>query len=131
MSTVNSNSYLDGSGGTNATINGITPINIATANASDIGVGQTWQILDQNAERAAGVSYQNTTGKPIMVSIWAESPNLPDSRIQVSTDQTTWVSVGVTYGIYSPPCNFIVPDGFWYRIKDRGVTVRIWSELRS
>ena len=34
MSTVKANAYLDSSGGTTATINGITPISLATLNAS-------------------------------------------------------------------------------------------------
>ena len=38
---------------------------LAEAQAYDLGVGQTWQNV--TASRSAGVTYTNTTGKPIMV----------------------------------------------------------------
>ena len=40
-----------------------------TADLKEIGVGQTWQ--DMTASRSAGVTYTNTTGKPIMIAIQA------------------------------------------------------------
>lgn len=44
-----------------------TKITLATANSYDIGVGQTWQNV--TASRAFGVTYTNTTGKPIVLMI--------------------------------------------------------------
>ena len=42
-----------------------------TADLKEIGVGQTWQ--DVTASRVAGITYTNSTGKPISVSISIEA----------------------------------------------------------
>ncbi len=42
--------------------------NHVAANAVGIGIGQTWQ--DLTASRTIGVTYTNTTGKPIFVALY-------------------------------------------------------------
>ena len=79
----------------------------ATANLHDLGVGQTWQ--DVTASRAAGVTYTNTTGKPIMVII---SDSLSSGwSTSVTVDGGSFVFGGNnSYGSAS----FIVKDGGTY-----------------
>jgi len=94
---------------------------------SAIGVGQTWQ--DVSGSRAfGGAVYQNTTGRPIMVSCGA-----PDnSEFQVSIDNVTWLQLGATdtdQDNGSQPGGFIIPDLYYYRETASG-TVSLWVELR-
>ncbi len=91
-----------------------------------IGVGQTWQ--DVVGSRSAGTSYQNTTGRPIMVSVSFQS----NTRFfQVSTDDATWVSIGrgAENSGDRDTTSAIIPDDHYYRVTS-GATITIWSELR-
>lgn len=91
-----------------------------------IGEGQTWQ--DVTASRSGGTSYQNTTGRPIQVSLhWVFSGA---SMAQVSADGTTWVTVDVNNSQGSPSsAQFIVPPGHYYRTSN-AATIAHWAELR-
>lgn len=102
----------------------------AYVDGQDLGVGQTWQ--DVSGSRTFSTSYQNTTGKPIMVSITGVSAAGQD--IQVSTDNATWVKVGqegrtVSATNYPWGTQFIVPNGHYYRVNGT-TTILSWSELR-
>lgn len=90
-----------------------------------IGVGQTWQ--DVSGSRTDGTSYQNTTGKPIMVSVNSDQ----DGRLQVSTDNSTWVTVGrfIDSSNDRTTVTAIVPDDHYYRTFD-GAGFNMWAELR-
>jgi hypothetical protein len=106
---------------------GGTPI--ATLISAAVGVGnaaQTWQ--DVKASRAVGTSYQNTTGKPIMVAVCANKSGLPRAAY-VSADNSTFVAVG-QFESDSPgsSVSFIVPDGWYYKI-EASLTVNSWAEL--
>lgn len=83
-----------------------------------IGYGQTWQ----SVSRVGGTSYQNTTGRPIMVSMHAAG------SAEVSPDNYTWVSLdyGSTSVDYAHT-QFIVPNGHYYR--NTGAITRA-AELR-
>ena len=99
------------------------------ANAPEpIGVGQTWQ--NMAGSRSVGTSYQNTTGRPIMVSICTLSVNR--TNFQVSTDNSTWVTVGSLAGYGNigdeKSSQIIVPDNHYYRAT--GGSLSIWAELR-
>lgn len=103
---------------------------LGAASSTDmIGVSQTWQ--DVRASRAVSTSYQNTTGKPIMVSIRAHSGG--PSAIQVSVNNTTWIDVGSVFtntaAAQSTGQSFIVPDTHYYRING-SATIADWAELR-
>jgi len=99
--------------------------------ANAIGWGQTWQNVSDS--RSANTSYQNTTGKPIMVSISHTSSNV---RLQVSTNDSTWVDVGGMNGPSAndaPSTSGIVPNNHYYRLGGGAGTVgtrRVWAELR-
>lgn len=100
-------------------------------NMQMLGVGQTWQNV--TGSRSLGVTYTNTTGRPIMVSV-----SLPDTGSQ---NPTVTINVGgvdilvnnydLGQGSASFSHSFIVPSGASYRISvNISVQVRTWAELR-
>ena len=92
-----------------------------------IGDGQTWQ--DMSGSRAYGTSYQNTTGRSIMVA----SAGRDNQSFQVSTDNTTWVTVGnsdTDQDLGGQPGGFIIPNQHYYRWTGSGSLIGVWAELR-
>ena len=86
-----------------------------------LGEGQTWQNV--KASRSSGTTYQNTTGKPIMVAIQADG----DTREpQVSSDGVTFVDLGDHN--FAANISFVVPAGHYYRLS--GGSIEYWAELR-
>lgn len=87
----------------------------------DIGVSQSWQ----SPARSVGVSYRNTTGKPIQVIIEGASGGL----VQASTNASSWVTLGVmgSPGNYEMSIAAIIPDDHYYRATS---TFTRWLELR-
>jgi len=90
--------------------------------ANALGIGQTWQSL--TGSRALGVTYYNTTGKPILVSIGVSGSIAPVT-----------LTVGTTAS-YAQPGNStistlfaIVPPGGSYICTYAGSLTQ-WSELR-
>jgi len=108
--------------GTNNT-NFMTPLRTAEQrNATALGWGQTWQ--DVSGSRTAGVTYTNSTGRPIMVSIRTQAV-VADFTISVSglvvahaSGSTTTRSQLIT----------VVPDGSTYVVS--GFQGGSWVELR-
>lgn len=93
------------------------------ASISGIGIGQTWQ--DVTASRAAGTTYYNTTGKPILVNISTASGTLGTLTVNgvVTTKQTgNSNSSGITTS-----GSAIVPPGGSYVFN---TSFAIWAELR-
>jgi len=82
----------------------------------EIGVDQTWQ--DVTGSRASGVTYTNTTGKPI--SIYVDISNVAAS---LSID-----GVILQSGTTTTTISAIVPDSATYVITSS--TINRWSELR-
>ena len=83
--------------------------------ATAVGVGQTWQ--DVKASRSVGVTYTNTTGRPIMVA--------PDNSGEpVIVDGLELVASGA-YG-----AQVIVPAGSTYSVPAGGYGIDRWLELR-
>lgn len=92
-----------------------------------IGVGQTWQ--DVKASRTVGVSYQNTTGRPIYVNI-QNNNSIDGESVQVSANGSSWVTLAlIDADSDTTNISFVVPTGHYYRITGSG-TVNYWSELR-
>jgi hypothetical protein len=118
--------------GTSTTDSLVSPAKVAAAiealAAGGLGSGQTWQ--DVTASRASNTSYQNTTDKPIMVSIFTF--NTAEKRIYVSSDNVTFLAVG---GIRNSGSNdygqatLVVPPDHYYKW-DGFVGSNNWSELR-
>ena len=98
-----------------------------TADLKEIGVGQTWQ--DFTASRVAGVTYINSTGKPIMVNI-DQQPNPAYTYFQFFINSTRVASLGgnSTYSAYPNFTGIIVPNGATYSVS--GGTLNKWFELR-
>lgn len=100
----------------------ITPANLA---AVCLGVGQTWQ----SPTRSLGVSYTNTTGRPIVVSIYffalsaSWSCTLTVGSVQVDKFQQANAS-----GQYVT-LSGIVPAGATYVATATNASISTWSEL--
>lgn len=95
---------------------------IAARDAQTLGWGQTWQNVA--ASRVGGTSYQNTTGRPIMVSIRITTIVVD---FQVSVDGTTWVTIANNSN--NAPFFVVIPNGHYYRTTLTG-TIVYWAELR-
>jgi len=106
---------------TSLTVNGAA---VTGGGGSGLGVGQTWQ--DVSASRAVNTSYQNNTGKPILVSIMQDWGS--EQFLEVSPDNANWVKVGVFNAKRKNNVQTIVPDKWYYR--SGAFSSGIWSELR-
>lgn len=110
-------------------VKGMTPLRVSQAITAltyvPIGVGQTWQ--DVSASRAVSTSYQNTTGRPISVNLSLDAGG--NRSVQVSVNNSTWITVGITAGGSKTPVSFIVPASWYYRING-STTIDAWAELR-
>ena len=100
------------------------------ASQSGLGIGQTWQ--DVKDQRQAGVTYTNTTGRPIMVCIQA-TMNYGIATCPIFVDG---IKVGEVWEHHTvnkvDHIAFIVPSGSTYKADlTIGVhSIFIWSELR-
>jgi hypothetical protein len=102
------------------------PAGTLTATTDVIGIGQTWQ--DVTGSRAHSTSYQNTTGRAILVAISCSTGT--DRDFQVSSNGVTWINVATIDNTGSQvPFSVIVPNGWYYMISG-SVTLTRWSELR-
>lgn len=95
-----------------------------------LGVGQTWQ--DVLASRASGVEYTNTTGRPIVVSVWGVGAAAADRFISITiggvkVEEQAWSAN--TDGNVRASVSAIVPAGAIYLITSVG-TIEGWAELR-
>lgn len=96
------------------------------ADASDIGRGQ--ENTDVGGSRANNTSYQNTTGKPIFVSIIMSSTN-NSTYLETSTDNSTWVRSGRSSTNAGITLYAVIPDTHYYRINGTNGFID-WTELR-
>lgn len=78
--------------------------------------------------RTGGVSYQNTTGRPIFVSIIGTGTW---RKAQISVDNSVWKSVGAVAGEYERSTSFIVAPDEYYRVESGGANINFWAELRG
>jgi len=94
----------------------ITPLKLKN---SVLGLGQTWQ--DVTVSRVNGITYTNSTGKPIevMVVLSADYPQLYVNGLQIAQ-----VSSGVR-NVF-----FIVPNSQTYKVTFGTGSIASWSELR-
>lgn len=114
--------------GTDTTESLVSPAKVKAAfdaQEQQIGVGQTWQ--DVTGSRTGGVSYRNTTGRPIMVNI---HDNQSYGEAQVSVNGSTWVTVAkaIDTSDDQTTASFIVPNNHYYRTTSGGFD--FWVELR-
>jgi hypothetical protein len=107
-----------GTSGNVLTSNGTSWASVAVT--SGIGVGQTWQ--DVTSSRSSGVTYTNSTGKPIMVNI-GENTNSA-ATLTVGGVQVAQSTITGGDGTMSA----IVPNGTTYVATFGGLN--FWAELR-
>ena len=96
-----------------------------------IGVGQTWQ--DVLAQRKGEVLYTNTTGRPIMVSITADSSLAAINRVALYVGDVRLARFENVNGLATQLCA-IVPDKKTYQLKSEInasiIGIMDWVELR-
>lgn len=127
--------------GTLAIANGGTGQTSAANAANALGVngaGQTWQSVA--ASRAINTDYQNTTGRPISVSVTLTTvtagANNPRFWVSTSTPATGGVTVsyfsnGTTGNIDACVGPVIIPNNSYYRVQAAvGTSIVFWAELR-
>jgi len=87
------------------------------------GVGQTR--TDVSGSRTIGVSYQNTTGKPIFVNILTTGLGY----FETSANGSTWTRLAQTGGNYDRQAASLVMNNEYYRMNG-GTSSIYWVELR-
>lgn len=114
--------------GTNTTQIATTAFVKAKSEADSIGVNQTWQNV--TASRSVGVTYTNTTGKPIVVRLnIAQTAN--------SASSFSFFIAGVDFGgdgnsisgVLLVSDTFIIPNGAAYYLSTP-FSINSWLELR-
>ena len=85
-----------------------------------VGIGQSW--ANYNSSRSSGVSYRNTTGRPIYVHIADDG----SPQFQVSANNSTWITIGDMS--YYGNIGAVIPPNYYYRLTSG--TERWWTELR-
>lgn len=93
--------------------------------AASIGVGQTWQTV--TGSRAIGVTYTNTTGKPILVSIYIYLPSSQSSNLVVDGIIVSTMRNPFTSGNYWATIQAIIPNSSTYSASNG--TLQFWNEL--
>lgn len=105
---------------------------ITTANInnhqSGIGINQKWQ--DVKASRALGVTYTNTTSKPIMVSVIPEMWNNGGAGYFYVDDVLVGAVAPSSQYSQMKAMSFIVPVGSAYKMTGSNIAINTWSELR-
>lgn len=112
-----------------STINGVdisaSPV---VTESKVIGVEQTWQ--DVTASRAAGITYTNTTGKPIIASVYFSiSAANQTSYAYVDSIMVCGYAGNGTYS-WRSTFSLIIPNGSTYRLTISSGSIVKWSELR-
>ena len=113
----------------------------ALTGVSSIGVGQTW--TDVTSSRAKDTEYQNTTGKPIMISVTFTTAFTAIGQISVSSSSGTGFVViaradggdyysSTAYTLHETNISLIIPNNIYYKITGNNatLTVQAWAELR-
>lgn len=113
--------------GTEAGLRSWSPLRVRQALAG-LGYSQTWQNV--TGSRATGVTYTNSTGRPIYVSVY----------LVTGSGGTCFVRVGsvVIGGVNENGVNekgaigFVVPNGSTYvvNVATGSMTIDTWAELR-
>jgi hypothetical protein len=96
-----------------------------------LGVGQTWQSL--TGSRALNTTYQNTTGRPISVSVVTQPGGNQTSSFEVSPNSDMSSSVVISRqrdidGLTTD--SGIVPNSIYYRLNLGNGFISSWAELR-
>ena len=96
-----------------------------------LGVGQTWQSL--TGSRALNTTYQNTTGRPISVSVVTQPGGGQTSSFEVSpnSDMSSSVVISRQKDINGLTTDGgIIPNGIYYKLNLGNGFISSWAELR-
>lgn len=93
---------------------------------SGLGYGQTWQLM--GGARVSGTTYYNTTGRPIMVSIYANNATSASVSILVNGLQISNPAWGGAASSTTQSACALVPPGASYSATISGTSS--WVELR-
>ena len=111
-------------------VNKLQTLGLIDANAVGLGIDQTWQ--DVSSSRSMGVTYTNTSGKPICVAISFVDP------VASNSTQFYFYINGVMvfeYYIYTSSDEIgnifcVIPNGATYSTSTGNESIRHWHELR-
>ena len=92
-----------------ATVIGQTAVNGVVGG---LGVGQT--VKDMTTQRASGVVYYNTTGRPIFINVVHSA--VASVSVYISMDGIAFVAIGTASSVSQVNTSFTVPTGFSYKI---------------
>ena len=100
----------------------------ALTSLSSLGFSQSWQNI--TGSRTAGVTYTNTTGRPIALAVSTNNAATSGIVITVAgvTVQSSSGSVGG--GAFTSDAFAIVPPGATYVVTTLAVAISTWNELR-
>lgn len=146
--TASSASVLSGSISAATQLTGVTPIanggtgasaaSTAASNLGVLGAGQQWSSFA--GSRAINTDYQNTTGRPICVSValttTAAGANNPTFWAHTGTPATGGTVVAYFTNGTTGTINFtvgpvIIPNNHYYRVQAAaGTSIAFWAELR-
>jgi hypothetical protein len=114
------------------TTRAVTPSGFA---AASIGYGQTWQ--DVTGSRAFGVTYTNSTGRPIFIIVTGTTPSSANGAFTLTIDGVIVAENGINAnggnsGAHRIPTSAIVPPGSTYSAQQSTATSTLdrWAELR-
>ncbi|MFY3167375.1 phage tail protein [Achromobacter xylosoxidans] len=99
-----------------------------TLRAQVFGVGQTLQ--DMGASRAFGVTYTNSTGRPISVYIVGSSNSSSGGNMYVMVGGIAGTRSITTMNGVSLALTAVIPPGITYRVVADSMTQNFWTEYR-
>lgn len=106
----------------------VTPLKLKNATSHGLGYGQTWQ--DVKASRSLGITYTNSTSKPILVLVAilvSSGANLTLTINGVNLNQ----HFGLSGTQFIAPISFVVPAGQTYLLTNLAASaIQNWAELR-
>ena len=104
-----------------------TPSNLTNG----LGFGQTW--TDVTSSRAKDTVYQNTTGKPIMISVTLTTSFTAIGQISVSSSSGSgFVIMARAQTTHEANISLIIPNNIYYKLTGNNSTLALvaWAELR-
>ncbi len=109
----------------------VTPLKLKNAKSHGLGYGQAWQ--DVTASRANGVTYTNSTGKPIQVLVSFADTNGLTAVYTVNVGGVNIINAlqyDLSTSSGAATAAFVVPNGVAYAVSWTNAILSRWSELR-
>jgi len=116
---------------TNIALQSVNYANTTGGSTNAIGYNQSY--VNVTSTRAFSTTYTNSTGKPIMLIIFATRGSVSTASLQISVDGGA--AFTFAYGSNSGGGNYcvgsiIIPNGQTYRVTSSDATLNSWVELR-